>query len=102
MADTTREVLVEVYVERSKQDDRWGEQNHPDGTGRDQDYLLAESCKILNDHKAERGTLTFRDILDEEVREVFAETDPERIREELVQVAAVAVAWVEALDRRQG
>lgn len=101
MADTTREVLVEVYVERCQQDARWGIQDHSDGTGRPEDLTLAEAAKILNDHKAERGTLTFRDILDEEVREAFAETDEARLREELVQVAAVAVLWVEALDRRQ-
>lgn len=101
MSDPTREVLVEVYVERSKQDHQWGDQNHPDGTGRPQDHIMAEAAKILNDHKAERGTLTFRDILEEEVWEAYAETDPERLREELVQVAACAVLWVEALDRRQ-
>lgn len=42
----------------------------------------------------------WRHILDEEVAEALAETDPERLRAELVQVAAVAVQWIEALDRR--
>jgi hypothetical protein len=27
--------------------------------------------------------------------------DPEELRAELIQVAAVAVAWIEAIDRRQ-
>lgn len=39
-------------------------------------------------------------ILREEVAEAFAETDPVALRGELVQVAAVAVAWAEAIDRR--
>ena len=41
-------------------------------------------------------------ILVEEVGEVaraICDRDPEHMREELVQVAAVAVAWVEALSR---
>ncbi|NBW23500.1 MAG: hypothetical protein EBR82_87720 [Caulobacteraceae bacterium] len=41
-------------------------------------------------------------ILVEEVGEVaraINDGDPEHMREELVQVAAVAVAWVEALSR---
>jgi hypothetical protein len=36
----------------------------------------------------------------EEVREAMAESDPAKLRVELVQVAAVSVAWIEALDRR--
>ena len=35
----------------------------------------------------------------EEVAEAFEEHDPARLRSELVQVAAVAVAWVEKIDR---
>ena len=100
MSNEIQRVLDEVYVERIRQDEQWGEQNHPDGSGRPEDFIMAESAKILNDHKAQVGTLTFRDILEEEVREAYAETDSERLREELVQVAAVAVAWVEAIDRR--
>lgn len=30
----------------------------------------------------------------------MAEKDPVNLRAELIQVAAVAVAWVEAIDRR--
>lgn len=38
----------------------------------------------------------------EEVLEAFAEADPDRLRAELVQVAAVATKWIQALDRRSG
>jgi hypothetical protein len=34
------------------------------------------------------------------VAEALAEDDPTLLRAELIQVAAVAVAWVEAIDRR--
>ncbi|MER6951259.1 hypothetical protein ABT294_45315 [Nonomuraea sp. NPDC000554] len=50
---------------------------------------------------AARGELSWRHILHEEVLEAFAEDDPELLRAELVQVAAVAVKWVQALDRRR-
>jgi hypothetical protein len=39
-------------------------------------------------------------ILAEEVFEVFSETDPAKQREEMVQVAAVAVQVIEYLDRK--
>jgi malonyl CoA-acyl carrier protein transacylase len=44
--------------------------------------------------------VTWEHILTEEHYEAMAEEDPTRLREELIQVAAVAVAWVEAIDRR--
>ncbi|GGO64207.1 NUDIX hydrolase [Nonomuraea cavernae] len=47
------------------------------------------------------GRLTWRHILHEEVLEAFAEDEAARLREELIQVAAVAVKWAQALDRRQ-
>ena len=40
------------------------------------------------------------DILAEEVAEVYAESDPDRLRAELIQVAAVCVQWIEAIDGR--
>jgi hypothetical protein len=61
---------------------------------------VAEHAKAMTDAAAEAGVVTWRDILHEEVCEAFAETDPEALRAELVQVAAVAVKWVEAIDRR--
>ena len=93
-------VLQEVFSERIRQDHKWGEQNHPDGTGevtavRARDHAQAE-CELAFQEK--RGT--YRHILTEEYYEVLAETDPRKLRLELIQLAAVAVQWVEALDRR--
>lgn len=39
-------------------------------------------------------------ILDAEVCEAFDESDSKKLRANLVQVAAVAVNWIEAIDRR--
>ena len=73
-------VADEVMIERSLQDKKWGEQNHSD-------------------------TLWLA-ILGEEFGEVaraMLQQDGDMsgvVRDELLQVAAVAVAWVESLDRR--
>jgi len=95
-------VLADIRAERARQDAKWGEQNHPNGTGRSGDPLVAEVVKADCDRAARDGKLTYRHILDEEVCEAFAETDPAKLRTELVQVAAVAVAWIEKLDRAGG
>ena len=78
---TLTQVLNSVMVERERQDKKWGSQRSlPDAT------WLA--------------------ILVEEVGEAAAEviTNPgyseRRLRDELVQVAAVAIAWVESIGRR--
>ena len=98
--DAIRDVLVDVYAERMQQDEQWGEQNHPDGTGLAEDRRIAQWAKNANDYSVSQNTLTWRGILWEEVAEAFAEDDPERLREELIQVAAVAVNWVNCIDRR--
>jgi hypothetical protein len=93
-------VVEEILVERHAQDDKWGQQNHPDGTAQHYDDLAAEQAKNVCAARAQNGTITWRDILHEEVKEAFAESDQTNLRTELIQVAAVAVAWVEAIDRR--
>ena len=115
MSKTTVDVLCEIAAERERQDAKWGEQNHPDGTGcytvrsgpealRDDTIGYVRSCRA-EDAKASveeavrDRRLTYRHILGEEWREAQAEHDPARLRAELVQVAAVAVAWVEKIDR---
>jgi malonyl CoA-acyl carrier protein transacylase len=88
-------VLCEVAQERVRQDAVWGEQNHPDG-------CFPEVAAVAEAHREHLRTFGphWSLILLEEAHEAAAETDPARLREELLQVAAVAVAWVEAIDRR--
>lgn len=91
--------IDDVKQELLRQFNKWGEQNHPDGTDtahKDQ----ADWARMICDAAAKNGTVTWRDILTEEVWEAFAETDPERLRTELIQIAAVAVQWAAAIDRR--
>lgn len=104
-------VLKEVAAERQRQEAKWGEQNHADGTGPDHIFLgkgldapssysyLRERATWITDNNATAGRLTYADIFLEEVFEAVAETDQVKLREELIQVAAVAVAWVEKIDR---
>ena len=89
-------VLLEIAAERESQDRTWGPQNHPDGTGTYVWELDTQELKA----RFESGERSWALILGEEVAEAFDEVEVVPLREELVQVAAVAVAWIEALDRR--
>ncbi|MCX4974260.1 hypothetical protein [Streptomyces sp. NBC_00620] len=96
----TDRVLSEVLAERIRQDGEWGEQNHPDGTGGYEARRIAEDAQRNCQAAAERGTVTWLLIADEEHCEALAESDPAKLRAELIQDAAVKVAWIEAIDRR--
>lgn len=100
MTSSIGTVLADIANERFSQDERWGEQNHPDGTGAPWYQAKAGFARQDADIAASGGQLTWLLILREEFYEAMAEEDPVRLREELVQVAAVATAWVEAIDRR--
>jgi hypothetical protein len=92
-------VLAEIAAERHQQDARWGEQNHPDGTG---SWYASDAAQARKECEEAAGTgdLSWRHILLEEVAEAMAEERPDDLRRELIQVAAVAAAWAEAIDRR--
>lgn len=107
-------VLFELMDERRRQHRKWGRQEHPDGTGgepgKDRTPQEVEELRALRaanalhakdlcDHVFKNGRGTYRHILREEVEEAMAEDDKAKLRAELIQVAAVAVAWIEKLDR---
>ena len=89
-----------VDYERQRQMSKWGDQMHDDGTGRPGDRELADHYRAVC--KA-NGPLqdNWRDITAEEVFEAFAETDPDKLEEELIQAAAVIQAWIFDLRRRR-
>jgi len=75
-------ICTDILNERARQDEKWGEQDHEN--------------------------LAWLAVLAEEVGEVSTETLHDRfgypfkisdLRADLVQVAAVAVAWIESIDR---
>lgn len=92
------DVLVDVAAERRRQDEKWGQQDHPNGTGafKPEADAARERCERL----FATGYPMWWPILLEEVYEALAEEDPAALREELIQVAAVAVGWIECIDRR--
>jgi hypothetical protein len=92
--------LVDVATERLRQDTKWGEQNHPDGTGGTGYKEMADQARDICDKAFKAGTGTYKHILAEEVAEAFAESDEENLMTELIQVAAVATSWVENIRRR--
>lgn len=97
----TDRVLSQVLAERVAQDAKWGEQNHADGTGAEHYVAMADEARedvelFVAQHSGPEWAL----VLLEEVYEALAEHDPAKLRAELLQVAAVAVAWAEAIDRR--
>jgi hypothetical protein len=96
----TPAVLAEVAAERARQDAKWGQQNHLIGGGAEVYAHTAAVARRECDAETAAGRVTWRHILLEEMWEVLAETDEAKARGELVQLAAVAVAAVEAIDRR--
>jgi hypothetical protein len=104
----TRTLLRAVGDERARQDTLWGEQNHPDTTwnlGTDPVYYRgrADWWRKENTYRGQVGKMAWDGILLEEVFEALGEMDrdPAALRAELLQVAAVALAWAEALGRRE-
>lgn len=92
-------ILNEIAKERIRQDSIHGEQNLPIK----QDYpiykKMAEVAKGICDDNLRDGKITWLNILEEEFWEVFAEDDPQKQAEELIQVAAVCVSMIECLKR---
>jgi len=111
-------VLLAVAEERQQQDAKWGQQDHRDGCPRlldreggcspqqlayDLEIPTAGRARLLCQIAFARGQGHWSAILQEEVSEAVAAIgDDAALRRELVQVAAVAVAWIEAIDRRGG
>lgn len=98
-----------IREERKRQDEKWGQQNHPDGTGQYSFVDLAQrvdwngtvdDAKRMVDSAFKRGQGTWTHILAEEFIEAISETDIANLKIELVQLSAVAVAWIESLERR--
>lgn len=112
---TTRDrIFAEITAERGRQDEKWGEQNHPltfPGSYRTPEYWgrEAEEWKRVNDErvaKANADGLTkdtncaWDGILEEEVAEAFGAGRTGLQYAEFVQVAGVAVAILELLNRQ--
>lgn len=100
MSDATNAVLANIATERAAQDAIFGQQDLPDGTGSATYRLQADDKRFLCDRAFKQGMGTYRHVFLEEVYEALAESDPVKLRAELVQAVAVGVKWIEAIDRR--
>lgn len=102
--ELTRRILGEVLMERRRQVEQWGDQaSLRSGTGKSQRLFGWDPHTLVV--AARRRVYQRRDwfsILLEEVFEALEESDRAKLRAEVVQIAAVAVAWVEKLDRETG
>ena len=94
-------IAGEIAAERRRQVARWGRQDHPSigPAGSEPFGPVADRWRAINDARMETGAHSWDAILLEEVFEALVESDPARRRAELVQVAAVAAAEIEAIDR---
>lgn len=95
-----RDFYRAVSAERVRQLQKWGDQRRPDGTGMPGAQNNAESARAWCQAAATKDAVTWTHILREEIYEAFAETDPVKLRAELVQCGAVIAAWLSDLDRR--
>lgn len=100
-------VAVEAIRERAAQDLKWGQSNHPGlpaGVKHPCAFFgipTADAARLFCETAFRTGTGGNAHILLEEVSEAIeAAHDPVHLRAELVQVAAVALKWIEQIDRR--
>lgn len=111
---STIDVLMMVFDERQRQEAQYGETNHKlvSGTGPDTRWLLPYTKDSAADIQLElradyedweaEGTLpTWAHLVREEICEAFELPDDDpRLVDELIQVAALCVSWVERLAPR--
>lgn len=111
-------ILREVSAERDQQIAKWGDQrlrNFRSGAFRDPEApsvrtgtrramlglaATTEEFRTRCEVAEKSGILSFADVLMEEVSEAMDAENEVELRAELIQVAAVAVKWIEALDKQ--
>jgi len=108
--EKTPMVLVEVMRERERQEELWGEQTHPsvsfpEAAPATREAIYGVPSEAVAKDRCERafrdGVGTYADIAVEEMAEVIAAGNEADRRAELVQLAAVCVAWIESIDRQE-
>lgn len=107
-------IFEEIRIERQKQNEKWGEQNHPcldqvllKRQGGCNPQRMCEEYEIPSEARAKqmcdsaftKNQGTYAHIAVEEMSEVVSAFDIHKRREELVQLTAVCVAWIEKIDR---
>lgn len=94
------QALTEILKERTRQNELWGKQVMCLRARGRRQALDEECARAKEDEGIMRsvGALTWAAVLYEEVLEAFSASSLAELREELVQVAAVAVQMIERID----
>jgi hypothetical protein len=118
MTPQRTDIFSEIATEREKQEAQWGEQNHPSHAGMigpgdivQYDIPPPIDARSICDKRHKLGIGSWLDIALEELSEVYEasynaanphqpEATEQQVRKELIQLAAVCVAWIECIDRR--
>jgi hypothetical protein len=116
-AKVVHAVLDEVAKERERQEAKFGEQSHPsfdpvlmkreggctpERMAQKYEMPTADRARFACQEAFRKGEGTYAHIAVEEFAEAICSLDEIDLRKELVQVAAVCVAWIQAIDRRGG
>jgi len=91
-------ILAEIVGERQKQDAKWGEQNH---NPIEWSAILTEECGEVAKEALEYHFYTKKNVKDAKVISDWQKEKLSKYRAELIQVAAVAVAMLESLERNE-
>lgn len=101
--------IADSLAERERQLAKWGDQSHAcvpwelPNRGYDERMIaqqLERAAKADCDREFKAGRGTWWHIANEELAEVLA-APPEKRREELVQLTAVCLAWLEDIDNKR-
>ena len=110
----TQRVISDVVGERGRQLRKWGDQSHPNMAlsmpapipaqfSQIMGCCMADEARQMCEDANDAGHPNWANILNEEFCEAMEQVgmqDEAALRKELIQVAAVAVSWVEDIDRK--
>lgn len=89
----------DVLAEHERARAKHGQQKYPNGTGGDaQLWVILDQVRTLVSLRSDMRVVTWNEVLLEEYLEVANETDPVKLKAELIQVAHIALAWATKLD----
>jgi hypothetical protein len=94
-----RTLLDEVQREAERSASTWAGEHPADGTGGPDAERAADTMRAAVAQAFAEGRGTWRSLLMERVLEAFALEHP-HLRDELVAIAGMAIAWARDLDQR--
>ncbi|QWF86074.1 hypothetical protein [Amycolatopsis sp. CA-230715] len=100
MAATER-VLREIRLGRLGRKVEQGTEHRPNGTGSLDDVVAADVVSKRNRGLRLAEALQWRDELEETATRAYAAESEADLRHALLQVAIVAVVWIEDIDRER-